>query len=72
MRVLDFGHWTSHDGRRYLLSWDAESGWLNLDADHIARIRDETRLRNALLGWESHVDGPNSVKWLAGRLDAVR
>lgn len=70
--IVDFGWWTTRDGRRFLLSWNAASGWLSLDGDRIAHIKSPERLQNLLLGWEDHCLQPNSINWLVSRLDGAR
>ena len=69
-RVL-FGTWTSGD-KCYPCEWNAETGWLSLDGEHVARVKSEERVQNIMLGWIDHVAQPNSIHWLTSRLDRYR
>lgn len=70
--VRKFGFWKANDDECFLLSWDPNTGWLDLDDDHIARIRSEDRVLNVLAGYEDHIGQPNSMRWLTARIDAAR
>jgi len=69
-RVL-FGTWTCGD-QCFPLVWNSDSGWLDLDGEHVARVHSEERMENIMLGWEDHIGQPNSVNWLTSRLDRYR
>lgn len=75
----DFGWWPHGNGRKRLLSWNAETHELTFWPLHrteqtivVAVITDEDELRRRLEGWEMHNNTPEGLSWLAQRLDGCR